>query len=209
MENELMAYWAFIKWFVFDYKFSILFLILYPYFYYTVYPLNYKKNKIKRDNETIGRIVFTICRRTIVIINLPFIVMFFLSAFLNLFLGGDISTIELTGGILSEFSSWHNEAGGFFYSFGRFINHIDIAIFYCLFAIVFTAKKEVKKREDEEKRLKREKTKKKKIKKEAAAKKKEAAAKKLKEDGEKEKLRKKIAEIYHRWYPALTASGHI
>ena len=208
MENELITYWAIIKWFVFDYKFSILFLVLYPYFYYTLSPLNYKKNKIKRDNETIGRIVFTICGRTIVIINLPFFVVFFMGVLLDLFIDGDITTIELTGAVLSEFSSWHNEAGGFFYSFGRFINHIDIAIFYCLFAIVFTAKKEVKKRDDEEKRSKREEAKRKRIKKEAAAKKLEAAAKKLKEDGEKEKLRKKIAEIYHRWYPALIASEH-
>ena len=187
MENELITYWAIIKWFVFDYKFSILFLVLYPYFYYTVSPLNYKKNKIKRDNETIGRIVFTICGRTIVIINLPFIVIFFMGVFLNLFIDGDITTIELTGAVLSEFSSWHNEAGGFFYSFGRFINHIDIAIFYCLFAIVFTAKKEVKKRDDEEKRSKREKAKRKRIEKKAA-----------KEDSEKEKLRKKIEKIYDR-----------
>lgn len=162
MESELITYWAFIKWFVFDYKFSILFLVLYPYFYYTVSTVNYKKNKIKRDNETIGRIVFTICGRTIVIINIPFIVLFplflVIGTLINFFLdgGSDWSIIDLTMVMLSGFFSFHNEAGGFFYSFGRFINHIDIGIFYCLFMSVLAVKKEVKKTENEEKRLKRE-----------------------------------------------------
>jgi hypothetical protein len=138
MENELITYWAFIKWFAFDYKFSILLLVLYPYFYYTVSPGNYKKNKIKRDNETIGRIVFTVCRRALIIINFPFIFIFSIAFPISALLGDsdsgrEISALAIVLKILTDSSFFHNSLSESFYSLGRSINHIDIAMYVFLY----------------------------------------------------------------------------
>ena len=158
MENELITYWAFIKWFAFDYKFSILFIVLYPYFYYTLSPLNYKKNKIIRDNETIGRIVFTICRRALIVINFPFVFLFpfifLITAMIDFFVGdgNEVPSLMLTLEILTEFSSFHNSLSESFYSLGRSINHIDIAIFAFLYWQISDATKKAKRTEGKQKR---------------------------------------------------------